>query len=63
VALSEENEDSLSLLLTRAREMALDPIAFFEPDLGDALTAIAFNPHPNNKKYLSNLPLAGRKGK
>ena len=34
--------------------------AFREPDLGDELTALAFAPSDQTRRFLSNLPLAGR---
>lgn len=34
--------------------------AFYEPDLGDEMTAIAVAPHPQAARALSFLPLAGK---
>jgi Mg/Co/Ni transporter MgtE len=61
LALQTDNESSLQKLLESAVDRGLDAIPFYEPDIDDALTSIAFVPHVENKKYLSNLSLAGRK--
>lgn len=37
----------------------LDVVAFHEPDLGNALTSLAFVPHAHNRRFLARLPLAG----
>jgi hypothetical protein len=34
--------------------------AFYEPDVGNALTAIAIVPSPEVRKVCSSLPLAGK---
>ena len=35
-------------------------LPFYEPDLGDQMTAIAVAPHPVAARHLQMLPLAGR---
>lgn len=61
VALQTEDSGSLELLLERALRRGLTPIPFREPDLGGSLTSVAFVPHAENRRFLSGLPLAGRR--
>ena len=60
MALAAEDSNSLNALLEKSSQRELDAISFREPDLDDELTALAFAPHPHNRKLLSNLPLAGK---
>lgn len=59
VALQVPDKDTLATLLMNAEE-SHETIAFYEPDLMDSLTSIAFVPHERNKRFLANLPLAGK---
>lgn len=61
VALQAPCADTLEGLLSRALAAELTVHPFREPDIGDQLTAIAFSPDPRNKRFLSRLPLAGKK--
>lgn len=61
LALQTKNSESLEQLFATALAQGLDVIPFYEPDIGNALTSLAFVPHERNKKLLSNLSLAGRK--
>lgn len=61
VALQAPSTEALERLLTRAHAAELAVHPFREPDIEDQLTAIAFSPHPRNRRFLSGLPLAGKK--
>ena len=61
VALQAPCADTLEGLLSRAHAAELTVHPFREPDIGDQLTAIAFSPDPRNRRFLSSLPLAGKK--
>lgn len=52
------NEEALRRLADLADDRDLKLAAFREPDLGDALTAIALQPGPRTQKLCRNLPLA-----
>ncbi len=56
--LATPNEESLGTLLREARAFGLLVSEFREPDIGNALTAIALEPGPLSKKLTSRLPLA-----
>lgn len=60
VALQTQDEQSLVELYETAQQKNLDVICFREPDLNNAITAIALSPHAQNKSLVSNLPLAGK---
>lgn len=51
-----KDEQSLKDLLMKARELGLPAAPFTEPDMNDALTAVAFS--PECKSILSKIPLA-----
>lgn len=61
LALQTKDSESLEQLFSTALAQGLDVIPFYEPDIDNALTSLAFVPHERNKKLLSKLPLAGRK--
>lgn len=61
LALQTKNSESLEQLFQNALALGLDVIPFYEPDIDNELTSLAFVPHENNRKYLSKLPLAGKK--
>jgi len=52
------DEEALRRLADLADDRDLKLAAFREPDLGDALTAIALQPGPRTQKLCRNLPLA-----
>jgi len=56
VILAVRHEQDLTLLLERARLEGVEFSAFREPDLDDALTALAIA--PRGKKLVSKIPLA-----
>ena len=56
--LSVSDEDALKRLADRADDLGLKLSLFREPDLGDALTAIALQPGPRSQRLCRNLPLA-----
>lgn len=53
--------ESLATLHQNALDVGLDVVPFYEPDLDNEITSLAFVPSEKNKKFLANLPLAGRK--
>ena len=57
VLLSVADEDRLWQLLERARGHGIRAASFFEPDLGDALTAIALEPGTTTRRLCRSLPL------
>lgn len=57
--LAARDEDELDHLARVAEQQAIPITRFYEPDIGNALTAVAFGPLPHSKKLLSHLPLAG----
>lgn len=56
--LSVSDEASLERLADKADDLDLKLSVFREPDLGNALTAIALEPGPRSRKLCRNLPLA-----
>ena len=56
VLLAVPDELALSWLWADARSSGLDCVAFHEPDLGDALTALALEPAA--RRLVAHLPLA-----
>ena len=56
--LSVKNEYDLKELMNKASAKGIRVSAFREPDIGDAITAIAMEPSPISKKLCANLPLA-----
>lgn len=60
VLLAAPNEESLDLIRTVLENRGVKICIFYEPDLGNQLTAIATEPSEVAGKLLSNLPLALR---
>lgn len=58
VFLSVENEYELQKLLTKIQIRDIKYSTFFEPDIGNQLTAIAIEPSDESHRLTSNLPLA-----
>lgn len=56
--LSVENEKTLHDLTLKFKENNLEHSAFFEPDIGNQLTAVTVEPTDKARKLCSNLPLA-----
>ena len=61
IVLEVQNGRELSELQEAAIARGINVTEFREPDLGDEITALAFEPSETTRKFLSNLPLAGRK--
>ena len=61
IVLEAKNARELSELQEKAIERGLKVTAFREPDIGDEITALAFEPSEDTRKFLSNLPCAGKK--
>lgn len=55
--LSVPNEEALQRLLAKAKKRGLRYSIFQEPDLGNAVTAIALEPGDLSRRVCSNLPL------
>lgn len=53
------DEAELDHLATVAETKGIPITRFYEPDIGDQLTAVAFAPQQNSKQLLSHLSLAG----
>lgn len=56
--LSVKNEYDLKELMIKASAKGIRVSVFREPDIGDAITAIAMEPSRDSKKLCANLPLA-----
>jgi len=56
--LSVDDLRSLEQLCSRLDGLGITYSKFHEPDLGNALTAIAVEPTPQATRYLSHIPLA-----
>lgn len=57
VFLSVENEEALQRLLTKIQIREIKHSTFFEPDIGNQLTAVCLEPGQVSGKLVSNLPL------
>lgn len=60
VILAAKDEQDLLRLLEKSRKLGLKSSVFVEPDFGNEVTAIAFEPSELTQKMCSNLPLALR---
>ena len=58
IFLSVENEQQLKFFLEKIKFYDLKYSTFFEPDIGNQLTAIAIQPSHITHRLVSNLPLA-----
>lgn len=56
--LSVADEQELHRLIIQAQERGIKFSVFREPDVGDQITAVAFEPGRKTKKLCSHLPLA-----
>ena len=54
------DEDALLELAMKANAGEVPVCVFFEPDLEEAATAVAFQPGPGARIVCANLPLAGK---
>jgi peptidyl-tRNA hydrolase len=54
------NEEELIKLITKAIFMGIKHTIFREPDLGNEITAVAFEPTDVAKKLTSSCPLLGK---
>ena len=54
------NEEELIKLITKAIFMGAKHTVFREPDLGNSITAVAFEPSELAKKITSSCPLLGK---
>lgn len=60
IVLETENAESLHDLKTSAENQGITVVIFREPDLGDEITALAFEPGEKTREFLTHLPCAGR---
>lgn len=60
IVLETPDAESLSKLLEEAKAQNIHVTEFREPDMGDEITSLAFDPSPETRAFLSNLPCAGR---
>ena len=56
--LSTQDENSLKQLISKAKEKGIKVSIFREPDIGNAITAIALEPSDATRRLTSSLPLA-----
>jgi hypothetical protein len=57
VSLAAKNEDHLLQLYQKLDSLGIEHQKFYEPDIGNQLTSIAFMSDVNLRKKFSNLPL------
>ena len=57
VMLTVKDEKGLHHLIRKCEYLRLSYTAFREPDIGNQLTAICIEPHPETYKMVQNLPL------
>lgn len=60
ICLEAKDQEHLNQLVAKAHEKGLQYTVYQEPDLDEAITAIALHPSAEARKFASNLPLAGR---
>lgn len=58
--LAVDNEIDLCNILFKAERKGIKATYFREPDLDNAITAIAIGPGPDSKKLCSNIKLMGK---
>jgi hypothetical protein len=58
ICLSTENEKSLNILLEKLESFDIPISKFYEPDLHNQLTSIAFHHNEQSRKYTTSLSLA-----
>ena len=63
VLLELKNERQLHLLVEKCLALGLKHSAFFEPDIGDRLTAVAIEPSPLTQRLVSKIPLLFKRKK
>lgn len=61
IVLEAKDAKELMEIQGKAKQYSITVHEFREPDLGDELTALAFEPNIANRKLLSNLPLSGKR--
>lgn len=57
IFLSVKDESSMEKLMSKADQRSIVYTPFYEPDIDNQLTAVAFEPSDCSKKLLGNLPL------
>lgn len=57
VLLSLKNEKQLKLLIQKCNELQLCHTVFREPDIGNAITAVAIEPSDRTQKLVRKIPL------
>jgi hypothetical protein len=58
--LTVEDEEQLIKLITKAILLGIKHTVFREPDIGNQITAVAFEPSEQAKKLTSSCPLMGK---
>jgi len=58
IYLSVQDENSLKQLISKAKEKGIKVSIFREPDIDNAITAIALEPSDATRRITSSLPLA-----
>jgi peptidyl-tRNA hydrolase len=61
VCLEAESTEELQQLVLTAAEKSIVHAPFYEPDLNNELTAVAFAPGETSRELLAHLPLVGRR--
>lgn len=59
IFLTAKDEASLEKLIEKADVKGINHTVFREPDIGDQITAVAFEPTELTRKLVSSLPLLG----
>lgn len=60
MALESESSETLEAILLQAESQGIKTSAFREPDIGNELTAVAFEPCEASRILLANLPCIGK---
>ena len=60
VFLSTHDEESLEKLIIKAQNRGIKYTPFYEPDVNNQLTSVAFEPSDETRKLVSNIPLLGK---
>ena len=63
VSLTVKNEEELIKLIQKAELKGITYTLFREPDIGNQITSVTFEPSEQTRKLVSSLPLLGKEAK